>query len=141
MSTAAGRVFSGLTFSRGMFVRNAATTVRRLNSVRSLALSSQLSARSKKPTGEEKEVNDEPIKFSTSKASHRVWNVDRSMGSNFKRPWWKVLPISLIFTGFLLWCAVREETDIDVKLEKQLYEHLPSSLPDEEEKEVQNKPT
>ncbi|XP_023143491.1 ubiquinol-cytochrome-c reductase complex assembly factor 4 [Amphiprion ocellaris] len=140
MSTVAGRVFSGLTrltFSRGMFVR----TVRRLNGVRSLALSSQMSARSKKPMDEEKEVNNEPIKFSTSKASHKAWNVDRSMGSNFERPWWKVLPISLIFTGFLLWCAVREETDIDVKLEKQLYEHLPSLLPDEEEKEVQNKPT
>ncbi|XP_040885088.1 protein CCSMST1 isoform X2 [Toxotes jaculatrix] len=139
MSTTAGRVFSGLTrvsCSRGILIHN--STVR-LNSVRSLALSSQRPARSKKSTAEGEQVNNEPIKFSTSKASHRTWKVDRSMGSQFQRPWWKVLPISLFGTGFLLWCALRSETDIDAQLEKQLYEHLPGLLSEEEEKEVQNK--
>lgn len=138
MSPAAGRVFSGLTrvaFSRGTFVYNVSPTVG-LNGVQSLALSSQRSAKSK--DGDE-EVNNEPIKFSTSKASHRTWKVDRSMGKQFGRPWWKVLPISLIFSGFILWCALRSQTDIDSQLEKQLYEHLPSLLLEEQEEEVRNK--
>ncbi|XP_042364257.1 protein CCSMST1 isoform X2 [Plectropomus leopardus] len=138
MSTTAGRVFTALTraaFNRGIFVDNAAAAAR-LNSVRSLTLSSRSSAKSR--DGEE-EVNDEPIKFSTSKASHRTWRVDRSMGSQFERPWWKVLPISLVFTGLLLWCILRGQTDIDAQLEKQLYDHLPGLLSDEEEEEVKNK--
>ena len=103
--------------------------------MRSIALSSQRPARSKTPTDDDEEVKNEPIKFSTSKASHRTWKVDRSMGSQYERPWWKVLPISLVLTGFLLWCVLREETDIDAQLEKQLYEHLPGLLSDEEEEE------
>lgn len=81
----------------------------------------------------------EPIKFSTSKASHRTWKVDRSLGSQFRRPWWKVFPISVVAIGFLLWCALRGETDIDTQLEKDLYEHLPGLLSDEEEQQVENK--
>ncbi|KAL7373101.1 hypothetical protein ABVT39_027533 [Epinephelus coioides] len=138
MSPAAGRVFSGLTrvaFTRGTFVYNVSPTVG-LNGVRSLALSSQRSAKSK--DGDE-EVNNEPIKFSTSKASHRTWKVDRSTGKQFERPWWKVLPISLIFGSFMLWCALRSQTDIDSQLEKQLFEHLPSLLSKEQEEEVQSK--
>ncbi|XP_031699102.1 ubiquinol-cytochrome c reductase complex assembly factor 4 [Anarrhichthys ocellatus] len=134
MSTTTGRVFAGLmraSFSRGIFVRNAPPTAG-VNSVRPLALSSKTYAESK--DGDE-EVNNEPLKFSTSKASHRTWKVDRSMGSQFQRPWWKVLPISLFLTGFLLWCALRGQTDIDVQLEKQLYERLPGLLSDEAEKE------
>ncbi|XP_008301913.1 ubiquinol-cytochrome c reductase complex assembly factor 4 [Stegastes partitus] len=137
MSTTAGRVFSGVTrlsFSRGMFVRNATTTVRRLDSVRSLALSAQMSAKSKRPTDEEEEL-DEPLKFTTSQASHRTWKVDRSMGSHYERPWWKVFPISVAVSGFLLWCALRDETDVDVQLEKQLFGNLPGLLSAEEEEE------
>ncbi|XP_071318655.1 ubiquinol-cytochrome c reductase complex assembly factor 4 isoform X2 [Trachinotus anak] len=139
MSATAGRVFTGLTrvsFSRGILIH---TSTLRLNSVRSLALSSQRTARSKKPTDGE-EVNNEPIKFSTSKASHKSWKVDRTMGGQFQRPMWKVLPISLFATGFLLWCILREEADIDTQLEKKLYEHLPGLLSEEEEEEqVPNK--
>ncbi|KAG8009110.1 G-protein coupled estrogen receptor 1 [Nibea albiflora] len=109
----------------------------RVNGVRTLALSSQRSA---KATDDDKEVKSEPIKFSTSKASHRSWKVDRAMGSQFERPWWKVLPISLFATSFLLWCVLRGETDVDEQLNKQLYEHLPSLLSDEEEQQ-QNKPS
>ena len=100
--------------------------------MRSLALSS---ARSKTPTENEAEaeVNNEPMKFSTSKASHRTWRVDRSMGSQHQRPWWKVVPISLFGTAFLLWCVLREETELDKQLEKQLHEQLSTS--DEETEE------
>ncbi|KAM6898972.1 ubiquinol-cytochrome c reductase complex assembly factor 4 [Lycodopsis pacificus] len=135
MSTTTGRVFAGLmraSFSRGIFVRNAPPTAGRVNSVRHLARSSQTYAKSK--DGDE-EVNNEPLKFSTSKASHRTWKVDRSMGSQFARPWWKVLPVSLFLIGFLLWCALRRETDIDLMLKKELYERLPGLLSDEEEEE------
>lgn len=100
--------------------------------MRSLAQSSQRSAES---TDDDKEVNNEPIKFSTSKASHRTWKVDRSLGSQYERPWWKVLPISLIATAFLLWCILRKETDIDVQLEKDLYQQLPGLLDTEEEQD------
>uniref|UniRef100_A0A3Q3MKI7 Ubiquinol-cytochrome c reductase complex assembly factor 4 n=1 Tax=Labrus bergylta TaxID=56723 RepID=A0A3Q3MKI7_9LABR len=111
----------------------AATRPIRLNSVRSLTLSSRRAAR---PINDEKEVKDEPIKFSTSKASHRTWKVDQSMGSKFQRPWWKVLPISLCASAFLLWCALREETDIDEKLERKLYEQLPGLLSDKKRRKI-----
>lgn len=99
--------------------------------MRSLALSSQLSCKSKQSADEE--VKTEPIKFSTSKASHRTWRVDRSMGSQYERPLWKVVPISLLATAFLLWCTFRDESDIDAALEKQLHEHVPSVLSNEED--------
>nr|XP_019938803.1 PREDICTED: protein CCSMST1 [Paralichthys olivaceus] len=136
MSTTAGRVLSGVT--RVFFSHSSGV---RVNSVRSIALSSQRAAKSTRPTDEDaEEVKNEPIKFSTSKASHRTWKVDRSLGSQHQRPWWKVLPISLVLTGFLLWCVARKETDIDAQLDKQLYEHLPGLLSDEEEEQV-NKST
>ncbi|XP_059892942.1 ubiquinol-cytochrome-c reductase complex assembly factor 4 [Gadus macrocephalus] len=92
------------------------------------------------------EVNNEPIKFSTSQGSHRTWRVDRTMGIQHQRPWWKVLPVSLVAVGFLLWCAFREETDVDLMLQKDLYEHLPGLLPDENQQppgplQVEDKPT
>lgn len=131
MSIAA--VFARLTrvaLSRGTFIHSGAATVR-LHSVRSLALSSQLSCKSKQSADDE--VKSKPMKFSTSKASHRTWRVDRSMGSQYERPMWKVVPISLLATAFLLWCAFRDETDIDAALEKQLHEHVPSVLSNEED--------
>lgn len=112
--------------------------------MRPLTLSCRSLAGPNKPREDDQEVNNEPIKFSTSKASHKSWRVDRSLGSQFERPWWRVLPISVFAVGFLLWCAVREETDVDVQLEKKLYEHLPGLVSDEDEEEeegeqVQNK--
>lgn len=70
-----------------------------------------------------------PLRFSTSKASHRTWTVDKSFGSDNSRPWWKVLPISLLLAGILLWCVFREETEID-KL-------LSNPSPEEEDNDVQ----
>ncbi|KAF4095582.1 ubiquinol-cytochrome-c reductase complex assembly factor 4 [Onychostoma macrolepis] len=106
---------------------------------RMLSLTSQLNAKSRKPPDEEA---FKPIQFSSSKASHRTWKVDRSMGSTYQRPWWKVLPISLIGMGFIVWCVFRRESEIDGSLEKNLYEHLPGLLSDEEQDEVgKNKPS
>uniref|UniRef100_A0A671WJM5 Ubiquinol-cytochrome c reductase complex assembly factor 4 n=1 Tax=Sparus aurata TaxID=8175 RepID=A0A671WJM5_SPAAU len=78
--------------------------------------------RTAKSADDEEEVKSEPIKFSTSKASHKSWRVEGSMGSQYQRPWWKVLPVSLFGMIFLLWCALRKESDIDSKLEENLYE-------------------
>ncbi|XP_020780020.2 ubiquinol-cytochrome-c reductase complex assembly factor 4, partial [Boleophthalmus pectinirostris] len=105
------------------------TTTVRLSSVRPLALSSQLETGSKKTSDEQ---TDEPIKFSTSKASHRTWKVDRSMGSQFSRPWRKVLPISIFFSVFLLWCVLRGHSDVDTQLDRPLYESLPSLQPEDD---------
>lgn len=114
----------------GIFNHTVSTNWRRLSNVRALTLTPETRAKSKERTDE---VNDEPVKFSTSKGSHRTWKVDRTMGSHHQRPWWKVLPISVLGLGFLMWCAFRAETDIDTVLEKELYEHLPGLLSDEEE--------
>ncbi|XP_029933818.1 ubiquinol-cytochrome c reductase complex assembly factor 4 [Myripristis murdjan] len=135
-----GRVLVSLarfSLNRGVSAHHATTTPR-LNHARSLAVASQRWARSKE---EDEEVNSEPIKFTTSKASHRSWRVDRSMGSQFQRPLRKVLPISLLGIGFLLWCAFRGETDIDAQLEKHLYENFPGLLSDEEPEQTTNKPS
>lgn len=112
---------------------------------RSLSFTSQLCAKSSRTPGstDGEERLSQPIKFSTSKASHRMWKVERSMGSRFQRPWWKVLPVSLFTIGFLLWCVLRPESDIDRALEKQLYEHLPgllTNIEEEEEEEPKKEP-
>ncbi|KAK3551537.1 hypothetical protein QTP70_017342 [Hemibagrus guttatus] len=113
------------------------TTILRSCTARSLSLTSQLSTESRPTPGSSdgEENISEPIKFSTSKASHRTWKVERSMGSRFQRPWWRVLPLSVLTIGFLLWCIFREESNIDRTLEKQLFEHLPGLLTNIEETE------
>ncbi|XP_065541092.1 uncharacterized protein LOC136017062 [Lathamus discolor] len=73
-------------------------------------------ARRRGPEGADPE-HGAPILFSTSKASPRVWSVSQSMGSDHERPWAKVLPLSLLCTGLLLWCVFREPTEIDERLE------------------------
>ncbi|XP_041672036.1 protein CCSMST1 isoform X2 [Cheilinus undulatus] len=134
MSTTTGRVLSGLiraaVSNRGIFTP--ISSIVRPSSVRTLSLSLQKAARL---SDEENQVKDEPIKFSTSKASHRTWKVEQSMGSKFQRPWWKVLPVSLVATAFLLWCVFRDESEIDATLKKSLYEQLPDLLSEEEEEE------
>ncbi|XP_043082594.1 protein CCSMST1 [Puntigrus tetrazona] len=112
-------------------------------STRMLSLTSQLNAKSRKPPDDDDEELSKPIQFSTSKASHRAWKVDRSMGSGYQRPVWKVLPLSLVAVGFVTWCIFRRETEIDKSLEKNLHEHLPGLLSDEEQEEVstKNKPS
>ncbi|XP_077595791.1 ubiquinol-cytochrome c reductase complex assembly factor 4 [Stigmatopora nigra] len=128
------QVFTSLT--RKTISSGISTFIRHTNAtmgVRHLSLNHRLLAKPKEPVQEK--VNDGPIRFSTSKASHRTWNVERSLGSQYQRPWWKVLPVSVVGVGFLLWCAFREETDIDAQLEKELYQHLPGLRPDEANEE------
>ncbi|XP_058477496.1 ubiquinol-cytochrome-c reductase complex assembly factor 4 [Solea solea] len=132
-----GRVFTGLkqvSFSRGSFIPDCGV---RLNSMRLLALSFRRTATSKKPTDEEEK--NEPIKFSTSKASYKTWKVDQSMGSKYGQPLFKVLTVSLLSLSLILWCVLREETVIDGKLETRLYEHVPGLLSDQQIKEVDSK--
>ncbi|XP_026057537.1 protein ccsmst1-like [Carassius auratus] len=109
--------------------------------LRMLCLTSKLSAKSREPPDDNEA--SKPIQFSTSRASHRTWRVDRSMGSTYQRPWWRVLPISLVGVGFIVWCFFRRETKVDESLEKNLYEHLPGLLSDEEQEGVgvKNKPS
>ncbi|XP_066540089.1 protein CCSMST1-like [Hoplias malabaricus] len=109
----------------------------RTHPVRALSLTSRFWAKSQRSPGdgEEDEVLSKPIKFSTSKGSHRTWKVERSMGSTHQKPWWRVLPLSLLGISFILWCFFRRESEVDQALEKQLYEHLPDLLTIMEEEE------
>lgn len=100
--------------------------VLRVTSIRLLTLSSRPSAKST----DDSAVKDEPIKFSTSKASHKIWKVHGSMGSQFEQPWWKVLPVSLFCISFILWCTLRSETDVDRNLYENIFE-----LSDEEKEQ------
>uniref|UniRef100_A0A8C9SDS5 Ubiquinol-cytochrome c reductase complex assembly factor 4 n=1 Tax=Scleropages formosus TaxID=113540 RepID=A0A8C9SDS5_SCLFO len=108
-----------------------------LVTLRSLFLTSPRCRKSQSPDDEDL---GKPIKFSTSKASHRTWKVEISLGSQHQRPWWKVLPVSLVGVAFVLWCIFREESEIDQQLEKQLYEHLPGLFEDEDRKETEDVP-
>lgn len=74
----------------------------------------------KKPPDNE---DDEPIKFSTSKAAS--WSVDESFGKRHQKPTRKVLPISLIAMAILAWAFFRSESEIDKQLEVGLRERLP----------------
>lgn len=111
---------------------------------RSFSHTSQLSAKPRQSPGsaDGDESLPQPIKFSTSKASHRTWKVESSMGSRFQRPWWQVLSLSVFTFGFLLWCVFRQESDIDRALEKQLFEHFPGLLTnmEEEREELKKEP-
>ncbi|KAL7886794.1 hypothetical protein AOLI_G00045150 [Acnodon oligacanthus] len=110
--------------------------------VQALSVTSHFCTKSlKSPGGNEEDELSKPIKFSTSRGSHRTWKVERSMGSTHQRPWWRVLPFSILGVSFLLWSFFRKESDIDRALEKQLFEYLPGLLTfmeEEEEKEEQN---
>lgn len=106
--------------------------VPRLNRMRPLFLSTQTTAKPKEDNGS---VKNAPIKFSTSKGGPAAWKVTHSLGSKHQRPWWKALPISLVFISVLLWCSLRNETDIDGKLGEHLLTKLPGLLPEEDEDE------
>ncbi|XP_063284972.1 ubiquinol-cytochrome-c reductase complex assembly factor 4 [Pelobates fuscus] len=69
-----------------------------------------------------------PLTFSTSKASHRHWSFEKSMGSEDKRPLWKVLPVSFLIGSILIWAAFRKETEID----EQIYKPIEQLQPDPE---------
>ncbi|XP_069591709.1 ubiquinol-cytochrome c reductase complex assembly factor 4 [Ranitomeya imitator] len=77
-----------------------------------------------RPDCTEEKEDDRPIKFSTSKGSHRRWTVAQSFGSDHQRPWWKVLPLSLFLTAVLVWAYFREETEIDEIIYRPISELL-----------------
>ncbi|XP_069762721.1 ubiquinol-cytochrome c reductase complex assembly factor 4 [Narcine bancroftii] len=77
------------------------------------------------------------IKFSTSKANNHVWSVEKALGSDHQKPWWKVLPFSLAGIALVVWCFFRKETDVDRIMEQSLSDHFPDlKLSDAEPKEV-----
>lgn len=39
------------------------------------------------------------------------------MGSDYQQPLWRVMLISLMGTGILLWCVLRPKTEVDRLLE------------------------
>ncbi|KAJ8245774.1 hypothetical protein GJAV_G00260170 [Gymnothorax javanicus] len=123
--------FHGALF-RGNGVRQIQT---KLGKTRSLCLSSRRDRKSQTPEDDRDEDTENPIEFSTSKASHRVWRVDTSLGRSHERPWWKVLPLSLFGVCFLLWCIFRKESGIDRQLEKELDEYFPGIFSEEEDPE------
>lgn len=134
MSPSIRHILSGVTrsaVSRRILSRDATSAVG-LDTTRALSLSTQTAA---KPADDDGSVRNAPIKFSTSKGGPGAWKVTHSLGSKHQRPWWKALPISLIFISVLLWSTTRNETDIDEKLGEHLLTKLPGLLPEEEEDE------
>ncbi|MEE6498247.1 hypothetical protein FKM82_003013 [Ascaphus truei] len=68
----------------------------------------------------EESENSKPLTFSSSKGSHRQWTVEQSFGSDYQRPLWKVLPLSLLLGSILIWAAFREETHLDEAIFKPI---------------------
>ncbi|XP_026880606.2 protein CCSMST1 isoform X2 [Electrophorus electricus] len=88
-----------------------------------------ITSKCQKSTGDAADEQSQPIKFSTSKASHHTWKVASSMGSAHQQPWWRVLPFSILSISLLLWCAFRKDTEIDQALAKPLHEYLHGLVP------------
>ncbi|KAJ6654582.1 hypothetical protein lerEdw1_006735 [Lerista edwardsae] len=61
--------------------------------------------------------SSQPLSFSKSRANPREWNVERSMGSDYQQPTWRVALLSMLGMALLLWCVLRPETEIDKLLE------------------------
>uniref|UniRef100_A0A8C3N5L2 Uncharacterized protein n=1 Tax=Geospiza parvula TaxID=87175 RepID=A0A8C3N5L2_GEOPR len=68
-----------------------------------------------------------PIPFSGSKPSPRFWSVRRSMGNDHERPSVKVLPLSVLGAGQLLWCVFTENRETDERLEAVLFGQIVDS--------------
>ncbi|XP_016943044.3 uncharacterized protein [Drosophila suzukii] len=79
-------------------------------------------AASQKP--EEDMVSNEPIKFFGSQAA--TWRAkDTRSGGSDESLWYQPYVISASLGVFLLYfCALREESDIDLRLEGNLYDHV-----------------
>ncbi len=67
-----------------------------------------------------------PLPFSKSKAAS--WSAANSFSGREKPsdvPWYQPLAISFSLTAILLWfCVLREENDIDRKMDKTLYDRV-----------------
>ena len=74
------------------------------------------------------DTDNEPIRFSTSKATQ--WNVDKSFGKDRKqRPVWQVAAVSTIMICVLGWAFLRKENELDELLGKDLNEQLEEIRP------------
>ncbi|XP_016970233.1 uncharacterized protein LOC108038035 [Drosophila rhopaloa] len=73
---------------------------------------------------EEDVVSNEPIKFFGSEAA--IWRAkDTRSGGSEESLWYQPYVISASLAVFLLYfCALREESDIDLRLEGNLYDHV-----------------
>ncbi|XP_077162595.1 pseudouridylate synthase TRUB2, mitochondrial isoform X2 [Paroedura picta] len=81
------------------------------------------------PKQSEDPDSSQPLSFSKSPACPRTWTVARSMGSDYQQPGWRVALISLSLIALLLWCVLREETEIDQHLYAALGEKPQGSGP------------
>ena len=72
----------------------------------------------------EEELNDEPIKFFGSQAA--TWRAkDTRSGGSDEHLWYQPYVISASLAIFLLYfCVFREESDVDMKLEGSLFQHV-----------------
>lgn len=72
----------------------------------------------------EEELNDEPIKYFGSKAA--TWRAkDTRSGGADQHLWYQPYVITASLSVFLLYfCVFREESDIDLKLEGNLFQHV-----------------
>ncbi|XP_037816825.1 uncharacterized protein LOC119607118 [Lucilia sericata] len=79
---------------------------------------------SKQRTQTEEDVDNEPIKFFGSQAA--TWRAkDTRSGGSDEHLWYQPYVISASLAVFLLYfCVLREESDIDLKLEGSLFEHV-----------------
>lgn len=69
---------------------------------------------------EEKDEPNRPVLFSSSGASPFRWTVGHSLGAEQRRPWWKVVPLSLALAALLLWCCLRLERGADRRPRRML---------------------
>ncbi|KAI5932669.1 ubiquinol-cytochrome c reductase complex assembly factor 4 [Manis javanica] len=74
--------------------------------------------------GEEDDLS-RAVHFSSSRASPSCWRVERSLGREQQRPWWRVLPCSLALLVLVVWCFLRRETGADHWLRQVLEEQEP----------------
>ncbi|XP_072028209.1 ubiquinol-cytochrome c reductase complex assembly factor 4-like [Amphiura filiformis] len=74
-------------------------------------------------------LEDQPIRYSTSKATK--WTVNDSFGVKEKpaNPMWRVVLISSVILVFLGWAFIRKESEIDRMLEKDLYQQFEEKYP------------
>ncbi|XP_060106730.1 pseudouridylate synthase TRUB2, mitochondrial isoform X2 [Heteronotia binoei] len=85
--------------------------------------------RYRSPKESEESDSSRPLCFSKSPANPRNWTVARSMGSDHQQPQWKVVLVCLSTITILLWCILREETEIDRIIEAALEGKLQESEP------------
>ncbi|XP_046394353.1 uncharacterized protein LOC124162053 [Ischnura elegans] len=76
-------------------------------------------------TNPSKAASDSPVKFSASKAAS--WNARKSRGDIQRdAPWFEPYVVISSITVFMLYfCVFREENDLDIELNRSLFERIP----------------